>query len=443
MSERTKALMKRAVVRLSFGHQYQLKDAYLGLRDRIRRRSRPARAPAREFAVTLPDGFGARRAIVSLSIPDMPSGHFYSFAEHVDDGEGLATNWVLATSTGRIAISDDLGTTWREVRIRGFARYPIIHAKMLACGNLLLQATDPASTGSADLKNVILVADLTGDVLHCARMNGAYWHGPRAVDEAGGTIMYAENTPNRTGPHRHAATVPSRVWRSRDGGRAWSNVFGTDSIRHFHFLQARPGKAGEWWLTSGDHETESRIWRSTDDGDTWTDLTACFGLRVKLGQHKFSRRIFRLTDLVWNGDSIGWGTDDPLEKIVATEGAAPLEPGARAFRWNPDAGGAPEIIGTCGPPVRNIVELPEHHLLITQGLAPFDRNRPRALLMRKDGAGGVVTLFEIDEFSRRMPSFTQSRASRVAKNGVFFTARSEEDVFDHPQRILRWEIRLD
>ena len=443
MSANTIALMKRAVVRLSFGHQYQLKDAYLGFRERLRQGPARAKAADLEFVTALPDGFGAKRAVTRLSIPDMPGGHFFSFSDHVVDDRRRATNTVLAPSTGRVAISNDLGVTWREVKIRGFGRYPIIHARALASGNMLLQATDPSYTGSAELKCVILVVSQSGDVLFCARVDGGYWHGPRAVDEAGGTIMYAEYTPNRTGPYGNDLALPSRVRRTRDGGATWSIVFETASIRHFHVLQARPGRPGEWWLTSGDRETESRIWRSTDDGDTWADLTERFGLRLRLGQHKFSRRIFRLTDLVWSGDSVVWGADDPLEKIGGGDGVAPLPPGARTFRWNPDGDAVPENLGYCGPPVRNIVELPEHYLLITQGLHPPNSNRPRALLMRKDGVGGVVTLFEIDKFSRRMPSFTQSRASRVAKDGVFFTARSAEDVFDHPQRILRWEIKLD
>ena len=439
MKERTKALAKRTVVRLSFGRQYQLKDAYLSLQDRLHR---PA-SPFKEFTTRLPTGFGAGRATVRLSIPEMPAGSRYTFAEHACSAAGVPTDRVIATGTGRIAISDDLGATWRDIRIRRFARYPFIRAKNLANGHVLLQAIDPDARALSAPSNVLVVANLDGDVLHHTRMEGAYWHGSRAVDEAHGTIMYAENTPNRTGSHRHDLTMPSRVWRSRDGGRTWSTVFETASIRHFHFLQARAGRTGEWWLTSGDEEMEARIWRSTDDGESWTDLTERFGLRVKLGQYRFSRRIFRLTDLVWNGDEIVWGADDPLLKIIAL-GDAPLqEPGARMFRWNPDSGRAPEVVGRCGPPVRNIVELPDHYVLITQGFAQFEDGCPRVLLARKNGEGGTVPLFKLEQYYRAMPSFTHSRASRTAKDGVFFTARSPEDVFAHPQNVLRWEIRLD
>src|SRR4051794_37153007 len=144
--------------------------------------------------------------------------------------------------------------------------------------------------------------------------------------------MYAEYTRNGSRMGR-IPYKPSRVFRSRDFGQSWQLIREEPSIRHFHFLQVRPGSPGEWWLTSGDQDFESRIWKSVDDGDTWVDQTAKFGARVNLGTLRASRRLFRLTDLVWDGDDIIWGCDDPLFGAAEhANGKLTLLPGSRAFR---------------------------------------------------------------------------------------------------------------
>jgi hypothetical protein len=43
----------------------------------------------------------------------------------------------------------------------------------------------------------------------------------------------------------------------------------------------------------------------------------------------------------------------------------------------------------------------------------------------------------------RPAGFTYSKASRAAKEGVFFTYRSDEDVFDGGHKLLRWRVRWE
>src|SRR5262249_43481023 len=140
------------------------------------------------------------------------------------------------------------------------------------------------------------------------------WHGCRSVDIAGGVLMYAEypyEVPNAAPEQRDS----SRVWRSRDRGRSWHVAFEVRDIRHFHFLQTRPGHPREWWLTSGDGPLESRVWVSKDDGDSWHDATAAYGTPIRLGEVLYPKTLFRLTDLAFAGDDLIWGTDDFLYAI--------------------------------------------------------------------------------------------------------------------------------
>jgi hypothetical protein len=256
--------------------------------------------------------------------------------------------------------------------------------------------------------------------------------------------MYAEypdndaNAGTAPAPHR-----PSRVWRSRDFGRSWEIVREERNIRHFHFLQANPAAPREWWLTSGDAAAESRIWKSDDDGDTWIDQTDKFGATITIGDETFSRRLFRLTDLAWLGDEIIWGSDDVLRHHDGGAKATKNKPGSRVFRGNPVTGTAPAILGYCGPEVRNIVDVGAFRVVLTQSTHHLaDAGDPRAFVMTHDGSG-FSPLFEVKRRKPERTGFTYSRASRCAKDGIFFTFRGARDVFDAPNRILKWQVTFD
>ena len=102
----------------------------------------------------------------------------------------------------------------------------------------------------------------------------------------------------------------------------------------------------------------------------------------------------------------------------------------------------PRILGTCGPEVRNIVDLPDHYLVLTQG-STQDRTPPRVLLCPKlahEGGPVVYPLLDIDSPWELRRGFTFARASRRDRNGVFFSFRGPRDVFDSPIQFLKWEI---
>jgi hypothetical protein len=240
---------------------------------------------------------------------------------------------------------------------------------------------------------------------------------------------------------------PVRVMRSADRGRTWTQVFSRKpgEIRHYHFLQARPGHPGEWWLTSGDAPHESRIWISNDHGLTWNDATDTPSTHIDVGLVRYPHTLYRLTDLVWIGDDVIWGTDDALFSTSSLIGS-------RVFRAKSNGRPLmPENPIKAGWHIRNMVDTGDYVFLLTQGsnlstAAPEDK-RPRVVLMPKALKDGVqpelAHLFHVDSFTeqpRAGAGFTYSRASRAAYNGTFFTYRAPFHVFPTGPHFLRWDV---
>jgi len=285
----------------------------------------------------------------------------------------------------------------------------------------------------------MLVLNAAGELLAANRLIGSPWHGCRAIDVSGGTLMFAEYPYER--PHR--AKDACRVFRSRDRGRSWNIVFEQPptAIRHFHFLQARPGDPREWWLTSGDLAEEVHIWISRDDGDNWTELAITPNQRMVADGVRYPRSLFCLTDLAWFGNEAVWGIDDVLR------GNRGDTRGAKVLRMAGDPELTKQLVGTARFPIRNIVDVGKYWLFLTQGsldpAANPEQRRPAVYLLTKrhrPGSPQLVHLFDVDTYSPIPTAFTYSKASRAARNGVFFTARSGTDLFPCGHRLLKWEL---
>lgn len=431
----------RLAARFSGGRQYQLKDFYLTALAASRKVFSSARRSI-EHEFDLPGDFRKSHLRIRVSTPRMPRGAVYAFADHVRDEAGETTDTVLATCTGGFAISHDLGDTWHSVRLPEFARYSIVNARMLPTGTMLLQAVDPDRLVPLPDEVIhLIVTETTGKVLHRTQLQGARWHGPRAIDASGSTLMYAEYARNSV----QGSPVPrkaSRVFRSRDSGCSWEVVREDAGIRHFHFLQARPDSPGEWWLTSGDDDFESRIWKSTDDGDTWVDQTQRFDATIEKDGLALSRRIFRLTDLTWDGPNIVWGCDDPLFGAYENVAGKRIKrPGSRIFRGDPASGRAPDILGVCGAELRNIVELADAYLVFAQASPFAEKYPPRVFLLPKN-KGPLLYLFDVGQYAPKNAAFTRSVASRSVRNGTFFTYCPPMQAFASANQILKWEVEF-
>lgn len=411
----------------------------------FRRFVRAARGAAvsgghREYTADLPDGFGAKRIAMRVSQPPLPIRSIFSFSEHVTDEAGHPTDILLAVCRGGFAISKDLGRKWKRVRISGRENHRFVHAKWIGNTEFLLQSYTGKTQGPNRPLVDLLVVDENGKLLAANPSFSHRWHGCRAVGQAGGTLMYAEYPRNE--PVKGKRTSSARVLRSRDRGRSWQVVFEQqpEDIRHFHFLQPRPGSPGEWWLTSGDAPHESHIWVSKDDGDNWTDVTSSLPQEVDVDGTVYERDAFRLTDLVWLGDEVIWATDDALGR------ADP--PGACVFHSKIGPALAPHLVGRGQWHFRNIIDIGENLVFLSQratrhGGEKTIRN-PGVYLMNKR-TSAFAHLFDVDctPSDARASGFTFSRASRAAKDGKFFTCRSDEDLFAGGQKILEWQVRLE
>ncbi len=412
-------------------------DGWSNARPRLFREEGKAR---KEYVVALPDGYGARTVSVRLSVPAMPRWRSHAFAEHPTRSDGSASDTVVSRTTGGFAVSTDLGRSWRSVAVEGYRRRPFIQVKMLANDLFLAQAEPLRESHNRPFSVDLLTVDASGRILAASRNLSVPWHGCRAVDARGGVIMFAEYTPNPGKVDR----VSSRVFRSRDGGNTWHVVFEqtAQQVRHFHFLQARRESA-EWWLTSGDAPDECHIWVSRDNGDTWRDITEGLGSdKIRCGTEKFSRDLFRLTDIAWDGNDVIWGSDDLLWDIRNGE------PGARIFASRAGDAVSPMPVGRGRWHFRSIVDVGEFYLAISQGcpepdaVMPVDA-RPGVYLMRKGATAQelpAVHLIDVDTYSAHRTGFTYASASRVAKEGTFFSYRAPTDAFPRGNRILKWEV---
>jgi len=394
------------------------------------------------FHLALPEGWPARAVEVTLSVPAIPPRPHLEFADHPLGADAEASETVVASAMGGFGLSHDLGRSWRYVTVPGQEDRRVRQAKQIAPGTYLLQATDRQPQQDAPRNVDLLVVDGTGKVLAANSLAASPWHGCRSVDCANGVLMYAEypyELPNATPEQRD----PSRVWRSRDMGRNWETVFEVRDIRHFHFIQARPGHPREWWLTSGDSPMESRVYVSKDDGATWHDVTAGYGGHLKFGEAEIPRTLFRLTDLAWVDDQVVWGTDDFLYSVRGTE------QGARMFRARCGDLLAPEIVGRGRWQIRNMVDVGDFFFVLTQGCnradATPEEKRPGVFLMPKRAppppAPALIHLFDVPVYGQIRTGFTYSRASRAAKDGTFFSYRAGSDAFPTGHKLLKWEVK--
>jgi hypothetical protein len=393
----------------------------------------------REYTVDLPAGLAAQRLTVRISMPLLPARPSYAFTEHVMDESGRPTQTVIAATTGGFAVSPDLGETWRMIRIAPYRRRRFLHVKALSTGEYLAQVEPLQARRDKPHAVDTIVVDESGAVLASSPLLSVPWHSCRAVDARDGVVMFAEYPPNPG----HDNRLDSRVFKSRDRGRGWQIAFernGTQ-IRHFQFLQARPGSPHEWWLSSGDSPDESRMWVTKNDGDDWTDVTMSRGKKVRVGGAQFPRDLFRLTDLAWNGADAVWGTDDLLWSV---EGA---QPGARIFASRADGQLAPREVGRGRWHIRTLVDVGEFYIATSQGCPEPDAvgkeaARPGVYLVPKS-VPQLVHLFDVDTFSGARTGFTYARASRVALNGTFFTFRGAKDAFRGGHQILRWDVTFE
>lgn len=340
------------------------------------------------------------------------------FLEHVcSPVRGETTEEVICVFGPNVYLSNDLGRSWREIRVDGFAPSTLYRCFTLENGRRLVQTQEPAQTFLTDAGFGLVAACATGE---------HNWHGTWSVDQSkAGVIMYAEYA---------SAAEALHVWRSADGGLSWAPALTIRGMtgardeadaRHFHTCQADPFQPGRWIVSTGDYFAHCRLWVSEDDGESWSEAPAPRAPRGVITARR-ARQLLRHTAMVWTPDLLAFPTDDLLERgqagLVVASREKPTEIAA---------------VLPLGPnEMRAYVRIDERFgVAIAQ--AKHDTRFAEVFLI--EDFSRATQIDRIDNPLARGTSFTRSVCSRMAKDGVFFSF--DDSGFAAPRsRAARWEL---
>ena len=419
------------------------------------------------FATPVDPAFGFSIVRLKAEVPEFERpGQLSSFGYHAAKTDDRKSR-VVATFTGGLQFSDDLGKSWkihslakdRLAKKLGVEGSNLANAFITADQSILAQIKAPPTYATQANENPAMILRFSSDgkLLSTASPGHSHWHGTRSIDQSGKTILYAEypNNKNRFTPNGLEDVdeealdlrMPG-VFRSVDDGETWEKVFEQSwrDIRHFHVVAADPYLPGTWWLSSGDKPDESRVWRSDDDGSTWRD--------VSLNQPKYdcypgiestTRSAYRFTDIWIGEDTLIWGSDDWLGGFANVyKPNVPLKnrAGSRIFMTKKSEQLELVDMGYVGNPVRSMIDVGPALVVMTEAKrSTFPK--PQVFLVSKTQPGLVAEICTVDAHNPAGTGFVFSRASRVAEDGVFFTFRSKFDLLEAPARFARWTISFE
>jgi hypothetical protein len=400
------------------------------------------------YSVPVDSAFGFSRVVVRLTLPS--GARTGRFGEHVwDELRQESTPAVIALYSDGVAVSKDNGFEWAHVSLPAVKGLNVRNCFTTSRGSHLLHAIDePGET------LVLLRFSEDWTLVDRQEVAHASWHARGAIGERNGVIMFAEYPDNvnkyrvsrgeKLGPDDEPP-LNSRVFRSTDEGATWKIVFEKDwtEIRHFHTVVPDPYEPGVWWLSSGDRQNECRVWRSADDGVSWQEATNPEP-QVDLGPYQhLAQACHRQTDVYITKDELFWGADDwfggasgELEDLLARR------TGARFFVSSKGERLDPRSVGWAGNPVRTITDIGDVLIATTEAKHVSRIGNPQVFLISKADFGLSTELFRTPSFRDEGSGFTYSRASRAARDGIFYSHRSQKDVFDRPGGILRWQVEF-
>ena len=410
----------------------------------------PIRRAADELVHSVPvdPAFGFSRVLVRLTLPsDARTGRF---GEHVwDEMNQETTPMVIATYSDGVAVSEDNGFEWRHVSLPAVKGLNVRSCFTTSRGTHVLHVLNEPGENALLLR---FSRDWT--LLDHQELARSSWHARGAIGERNGVIMFAEY-PDNVSKYKlddggelgleDERPLTSRVYRSTDDGETWSVAFEKDwrEIRHFHTLVPDPYEMGVWWLSSGDRAAESRVWRSADDGASWLEATNPEP-QFDLGPHQhMAQACHRQTDVYITRDQLFWGADDWLGGASGDlEDLLGRRTGARFFVSPKGERLDPKPVGWAGNPVRSLTDLGDALIATTEAKRVKRIGNPQVFLISKKDFGLSTELFRPGIFRSDGSGFTYSRASRAARDGTFYSHRSEKDVFDRPGGILRWQVEF-
>jgi hypothetical protein len=428
----------------------------------VKKETRNTEGFTQEFVTRL-DGYdGLKSVTVKLTIPQVPmAGRRADFAEHRwHTRENRSGREVTCVGPGVILASDDLGGHWDVLEPPDLAGKPLMNHFTTEAGTRLIQSIGWSESPDVapDEGGAVYRLDANYAVTDRVRNSGARWHGPRAIGEQDGVILYSDYFDNarissmKPGTEEWERKLRTcHVWRSDDDGRNWRSIFSKTpmEIRHFHFVMPDPYSPGTWWLSSGDKPLECRCWRSDDNGATWNEVT---NPHPHIALHPLAERsrqaAFRATDMAILPDKLIWGTDDLMifndeYKLVMADPEKqvgyPL-PGSRIFVASKSACLEPQDVAIGGHPFRNFVDVGPGWLAFTEAKYAPIGFEPAVYFVAKAAPHRTQLLFHVPQTRTKGSGFSYSRASRAAVDGRFFSFRGGGDLAAILPRMLQWDV---
>ncbi|HWA89883.1 MAG TPA: methyltransferase domain-containing protein [Rhizomicrobium sp.] len=418
---------------------------------------------AQEFTTALEGFDGLKSVTVKLTIPQVPvAARRVDFAEHRwRNSLNRSTREVNCVGPGMIMTSEDLGGHWEIVEPAELAGKPLMNHFTTDAGTRLIQNIgwsenpDLAPEDAGAIYRLDAIGKMTGRTQN----SGARWHGPRAIGEQDGVILYSDYfdnakisamTPGTEEWERRLRTC--HVWRSDDDGKSWRSIFekAPTEIRHFHFVLPDPYAPRTWWLSAGDKPQECRCWRSDDNGGSWREVT---NPHADIVLHPLAERsrqaVFRATDMAILPDKLIWGTDDLMIfndefKILVADPekqAGFPAPGSRIVVAPKSDRLEPRDLAVAGHPLRNFVDVGPGWIAFTEAKYAPIGFEPVVYFVAKDAPHRVQELFRIPQTRTTKGSgFSYSRASRAAVDGRFFSFRASGDLAAVYPRLLQWDV---
>ena len=409
---------------------------------------------SQEFVCPL-DGYdGLKSVTVRLTIPSIPfAGRQTDFGEHRWlASQNRSTKEVSCVGPGQLMVSDDLGENWDIVEPPELAEKRVMNHFTTEAGTRIVQLQgwlgQVAETRPAEEWGAIYRLDPKGSVTGAAKNGDARWHGPRAIGEQNGVILYADYQDNLGIYNRKsddwAETVrANHVWRSDDDAQSWRQVFSVDptQIRHFHFVIADPYRPGSWWLSSGDRPGECHMWRTDDNGGSWKDVTnPAPDVPLHPLAKNYARAVFRSTDMAVLPDKLIWGTDDILvaHEHFSLDASPPMR--ARIYAAARSDKLEPVELGIGSQPFRNLVDVGPGYLAFTEAKFITLGLEPQVFFLSKQPPHRMQLLFSVPNVRQIGTGFSYSRASRTAVDGRFFSFRGLGDLANQAPRLLQWDV---
>jgi hypothetical protein len=375
--------------------------------------------PLLEAASELPDGSIYRVSVGLLAVPEK-SARFLSHSRPRPD----FPNGVMVIGDRFkpvLHLSSDLGKSWSRLELQMDA------GAVIARHFLTLEGAHIVQTN----KGKTFLFDVTGRMLSAPDFGSSMWHGAWSIDQsASGVIAFSQYRQN-TGGSKNML----RLWRSADGGVNWSHTLkiaarsnkAEAENRHFHTCQADPFKPGRWYMSSSGNSRDSAIQFSDDDALTWKKIP----LLIENTQgmmpdapllHQMKAFAIRKNHLVWatdNDTTLGHAALVTLEKETwKTSVQAQFESNL----------------------IQSLVTLDDKVSVAISDSENFPRSSSFYFISDDRQVAGRIAL---DNLRSTKTNFNDSRSSREAICGNFFSATDGHILTRLSSGVLHWQVKSE